>query len=148
MQQVPVTADNDDRVALFGIGQGAEHIVGLEALGPGGCDSEGAENLQDHVHLWAQIVGDLLDVAVVRADRTALFCHPVRLVRGDQVHPELRTPVQIKAHHQSRGPVLGDQGCNAVEESAHRIDRSAIRGRDRHRYPEVGPKPHAGAVEQ
>jgi len=148
LQQVPVAADDDDRVVAFGVGQGAEDVVGLEALGAGGGDTERAENLQDHVHLGAEIVGDLLGIALVRADGAALLGHPVRLVRGNQVDPELRTPVQIKAHHQARGPVLSDQGGDAVEESAYRIDGSAIRGRDRRRHPEVGPEPHAGAVEQ
>ena len=148
LQQIPVAADDDDRVVAFGIGQGAEDVVGLETLGAGGGDTEGTEDFQDHVHLGAEVIGYLLDVALVRSDGAGLCCHPVRLVRGDQVHPELRTPIQIKAHHQTRGPVLGDQGRDAVEESAHRVDGPTVRAGDRCRHPEVGPEPHAGAVEQ
>ena len=45
-------------------------------------------------------------------------------------------------------PLPGDQRRDRVEEAAHRVDGSAVRGGDRRRHTEVRAKPHAGAVEQ
>ena len=131
LQQVSVSADHDHRVAALGAGQRAQHVISLESLGAGGCDTERVEHLEDRIHLGAQIVGNLLDVLLAwLADRTTFLGHPVCLVGRDEIDPELRSPVQVETYHQPPGLILGDQRGDAVEEAAHCVDRPTIRRGD------------------
>ena len=127
LQEVPVAADDHDRVAAFGGGQSAEYVIGFEPFGAGGGDAVRLEHFQDDVHLGAEIVGNLLDIIFTGlADRTAFLRHPVRLVGRDEIDPELRSPVQIETYHQPCGLILGDQRGDAVEEAAHCVDRPTV----------------------
>ena len=99
----------------------------------------------DHLDLRREIVGNFLDIGV--PVRVFLF-NPMGLVRRDAIDPELRAPVQIQADHQAAGTVPGDQGGHRIQKATDRVHRSAVGRGDRGRDAEVGPKPHAGAVEQ
>ena len=145
LQQVAVSADDHDRVVAFLRRQGAQHVVGLETLRARRRNPEGVQELHDHVDLRGQVVGHFLDVGLARRLRLG---HPVRLVRRDEVHPELRSPIQVEADGQPGGSLLGDHHGHRVDESAHGVDRPAVGSGDRRRHPEVRAEPHAGAVEQ
>ena len=51
LEQVPVAGDHLDRVEPFGRGQGADHVVGLEAVGTGGGDADRGQHVEQDRHL-------------------------------------------------------------------------------------------------
>ena len=145
LKQVAVAAHDDDGVLALAAGQRAEHVVGLAVRRARGRNAERVQDLHDHVDLGRQVVGHLFDVGLARR---LLLGDTVRLVGGDEVHPPLRPPVVVAAHHQPGRPFAGDDGGDGVEEAAQGVDGPAVGRGDRGGHPEEGAEPHAGAVEQ
>jgi hypothetical protein len=104
-------------------GQGADHVVGLVAVGAHDRDPERPQHLDDHRDLRLERVGHLLDVR--RGPRTGGH-HPVPLVRREQVDAPLRTPVVVPAAHQVGRLVVGDQPGDELQQPAHGVDRLAV----------------------
>ncbi len=94
----------------------------------------------------ASVSGHLLGHPDRRGRRLA--GHPVRLVRGQRLHPERGPPVQVEAGHEARRPPFGDQPGDHVGEPAHRVDRRAVRRGDRLGHPVVGAEVHARGIQQ
>ena len=142
LEQVAVAGDHVDRHRGAGR-EGADHVVGLVAVGADDADAEGVEHLEDDRHLQLERVGHLLDV---RLRTGPLGDDAVRLVRRDQVDAPLRAPVVVPRADQMRRPVVGHQPADEVEEAAHRVHRRAVGG-EHLGHPEEGTEVHRRGVE-
>src|SRR5690606_32901999 len=122
----------------------ADDVVGLVARGPDARDAERREHVHDHGHLRDELLRDLLDARRARD----LLGDAVLLVRRDRLDAERRPPVDVPARDEARGPPVGDERRDHVEQAAHRVDRRAVGGPDRVRHPEERAEVQARGVEE
>jgi len=123
LQQVPVSADHDDRVFAFLRCQRAQHVVGLETLGAGRRNPERIQQLHDHVDLGRQVVGDFFDIGVPCGSGSATRC-----ALYDGIRSTRNCGRQSRSRQTARrwGRCWVMTTANRVDESADGIDRPAV----------------------
>jgi hypothetical protein len=138
LEEVAVAGDDIDRT-LRRMGDGADDVVGLVAVGADRRHAESRQHVLDDRHLRDERVGHLLLVAGGDA---------VRLVRRDRLDPEGRPPVVVHRGDQMGRGAVGDQSGDEVEQSADGVDRRTVRRGDAVGDPEEGPEVERGRVQQ
>jgi hypothetical protein len=118
LEQVPIAGHDVD--ATVGDGRiRPDDVVRLVLRYPDRRDAQTHECGFDQRDLLLEGIGHLLLVA---------GGHPVLLVRTDQVHTPLGSPIGVPTGHHGPRPVLADQAREHVQQARGRIGRRGIGG--------------------